>query len=290
MLLILIFNFRFGLSQPYQPLLSDSNQWHFTACYSGCLTDVYYTNGDTLVDGLNYKVLDGYHYISRTFLLREEILTKKIYLKKVFPTYNREYLLYDFSLNEGDLHEMKNPISPFPEDGSEFVLDSIRMKPLENNIEHKHFYFSPTENNLVANYPVLWIEGVGSKSIINAPGGEADLNGAGLLSCFFKNEMLVYSQLDSINSCEHLILNVNTDQFQKIKLLKTDKRNVYELQNAENIKSINLFSINGQKIKTIENTQDSTVFISLEHCQLGIYMLVLLDESDRKKVFKINLH
>lgn len=288
-ILFLVLNVKLCLSQPYKPLLSGSNQWHFTTCYSGCLTDVYYTNGDTLVDGLNYKVLDGYHYISRTFLLRENVSDKRVYLKKIFPNFSREYLLYDFSLNEGDIHEMKNPISPFPEIGGEFQLDSIRMKPLLNNIEFKHFYFSPTEANTVATYPVVWIEGIGSESIINAPGGEADINGAGQLSCFFKEEELVYSQLDSINSCDYLPLKVNSVGFRKIKILKTNQKNVFELRNVENIKSIDIFSINGQKIQSLSNNQHTSILLSMEKYQSGIYLLVLQDDFEQKKVFKINL-
>ena len=63
-------------SQDYVPLLDDYNEWQVTNCYFGCLTDVYYTDGDTIADGHNYKILDGYHFISRTILLREEILEK----------------------------------------------------------------------------------------------------------------------------------------------------------------------------------------------------------------------
>lgn len=287
-ILVLVLNVKFCLSQPYEPLLAASNQWHFTTCYSGCLTDIYYTNGDTLVDGVNYKVLDGYHYISRTFLLRENVSDKKVYLKKIFPNFNREYLLYDFSLNEGDIHEMKNPISPFPEIGGEFQLDSIRMKPLANAIEYRHFYFSPTESNTVASYPVVWIEGVGSKSIINAPGGQVDINEAGQLSCFFKEEDLIYSQLDSINSCDYLPLKINSEVFRKIKVLKTNQKNVFELRNVENIKSITLFSMNGQKIKSLLNNQNTSIFLSMEEYQSGIYFLILRDDFEQNKVFKIS--
>ena len=287
-ILVLVLNGKPCLSQPYQPMLATSNQWHFTTCYSGCLTDVYYTNGDTLVNGENYKILDGYHYISRTFLLKESVSEKKVYLKKIFPTYTREFLLYDFSLDEGDVFEMKNPISPFPEIGGEFQLDSIRMKPVVNNMEYRHFYFSPTESNTIATYPVVWIEGIGSKSIINAPGGEADINGAGQLSCYFKDEMLVYAQLDSISSCDYLPLKVQSSFFSKIKIIKTDQKNGFKLQNIEHVKSIELFSINGQKLKTIINNQKNCVFLSLEEFQAGIYILLLQDEFEQRKIFKIN--
>ena len=70
-------------SQNYTPLLDQTNKWYVTTCYSGCITDSYYTDGDTLVNNQMHKILDGYHYISRTFLLREDVNEKKVYLTKI---------------------------------------------------------------------------------------------------------------------------------------------------------------------------------------------------------------
>jgi hypothetical protein len=82
---------------------------------------------------------------------------------------------------------------------------------------------------------------------------------------------------------------VNSIQFQKIKILKTNQKNVFELQNIENIKLIEVFSINGQKIKSMTNNQNNAVFLSMEECQSGIYLLVFHDDFEQKKVYKINL-
>lgn len=287
LLFFLIINVNLCLAQAYKPLLDQTNQWHFTGCNFGCLTDVYYTDGDTLVDGMNYKILDGFHYISRTFLLRENLPEKKVYLKKIFPTFTREYLLYDFSLSEEDEFEMTNPLSPFPQNGGTFRLDSIRMKPLLNNIDYKHFYFSPTAANTVANYNIVWIEGIGSKSLINAPSGEVDINGVGQLSCFFKNQDLVYSQLDSISSCSYQTLKNETNSFSKTTILKTEKRKVFRLINAEKIKKIDFYSINGQKIKSLLN-DNSSQFLSLEEFQSGLYFIVVFDEFYNRKSFKVS--
>lgn len=151
-----------AFSQSYKPLLDNLNEWHFTTCYFGCQTDVYFTDGDTIVDGNNYKILDGYHYISRTFLLREDVPNKKIYLKIATTGFNEEFLLYDFSLNQGDTFYMQNPISPFPQDGGPFILDSIVERPLVDGNAYKHFYFSPTPDNTISTENAIWIEGVGS--------------------------------------------------------------------------------------------------------------------------------
>lgn len=282
---ILVFNLSF--SQSYRPLLDQTNQWQHTSCYFGCLNDVYYTDGDTIVNGVSHKILDGYHFISRTFLLREDVPAKKVYFKVLQQNTIREYLLYDFSLQEGDNFEMKNPITPFPLEGGFFHLDSIRMKPLLNNINYKHFYFSPLPTNTAATANVVWIEGIGGKSLINAPGGEANINGAGQLSCFFKNDELVYSNLDSISGCTYQNLNTITPLFSNTKILKTDKKRVFELTNTMEIKTIDVFSISGQKIKSFQNDNNSTIVIPLEEFTSGLYFVVVYDAFYRRKVFKV---
>ena len=82
--ILLLFLSNLAVCQEYTPLLDTYNQWSVRYCFSGCSTDVYYTNGDTIVDAMNYKVLDGYHFISRGFLLREDVTEKKVYLKPFY--------------------------------------------------------------------------------------------------------------------------------------------------------------------------------------------------------------
>ncbi|MBV1924470.1 MAG: hypothetical protein KUG68_10640 [Flavobacteriaceae bacterium] len=146
--LLICFTPLFG--QEYKPLLDDYNEWHQTYCFFGCYTDIYYTDGDTIVDGLDYKILDGYHYISRSFLLREEVQERKVYLNLTLNGISTEYLLYDYSLAVGDSIDMKNPITPFPEDAGYYTLDSIVPRPLVDGNEYRHFYFKPSESNNVS--------------------------------------------------------------------------------------------------------------------------------------------
>ncbi len=88
----------FLLAQSYTNLLDNQNEWQLISCYlNDCFRDAYYTKGDTVVNNKNYKVLDAYHYISRTFLLREEVENKQVFLLKLDGERTNEYLLYDFS-------------------------------------------------------------------------------------------------------------------------------------------------------------------------------------------------
>lgn len=199
-------------AQPYKPLLDDFNEWHFTTCFSGCNTDVYYTNGDTVVGGLSHKILDGYHYTSRTFLLHEDVANRQVTLAKIQPTKIDEFLLYDFGKNEGDTMELFNPNSPFMEDPGFFRLDSIRLRPLEDGNSYRHFYWSPAPGNTTYTAYPVWVEGVGSLSLINGAGAQPDFNGVGQLNCFFKNSDAFYVNLDSIDSCEPVHV-LGTEEF-----------------------------------------------------------------------------
>jgi len=276
-----------GYSQSYLPLLDQSNQWHFTGCNFGCITDIYYTDGDTLVNGYSHKILDGYHFISRTFLLREDVSEKKVFLTKIDVSSIREYLLYDFSLEEGATINMINPISPFPQNGGSFVLDSIRQKPLVNDIDYNHFYFSPTSTNTISSEKVVWIEGIGSKSLINAPGRYANINEAGQLSCFFKNTTLVYSQLDSISTCNYQTLSVNVFAFSNSKIRKSDKLNHFYITNSIEISRIEIYNSLGENLNSSDFKNNAKIEFSLDHYAKGIYFIIIFDENNRRKSFKV---
>ncbi len=286
-LLVIFFSIN-ASSQEYKPLLDNLNEWHFTTCYFGCLTDVYYTDGDTLVNGKSHKILDGYHYISRTFLLREEVENRKVYMTTVNETSIDEYLLYDFSLSEGEEINLYNPISPFPEDGGVFVVDSIRLRELADTNEYRHFYFSPIPSNTISTENCVWVEGVGSMSIINAPGGKPDINEVGNLSCFFKNTELFYSNLDSIDVCEpiHLGITKPLQNLNEVEIYTSNK--ISNLINTSNVTMVNVYSIAG-KMLTSEINFERKELISLDLASFtnGVYIIVAYSINNTKKTFKI---
>ncbi len=277
------------LAQDYKPLLNNFNEWHLTSCFSGCLTDVYFTGGDTIVDGKDYKILDGYHFISRTFLLREELDSRKIYLNFVSQSGNKEYLLYDFSLNIGDSIDVKNPISPFPTDAGFYQVDSIVNRPLADGNEYRHFYLSPTPSNTFSSTTATWIEGVGSLSLINAPGGYPDINGAGHLSCFFKNGEIFYSNLDSISSCDPYILStdIGISSLKEVTLNTLIKNGQCEMYNTENIRFVDIFDLNGRKLTNIKTNGQAQLNLDFSTFSTGMYLVVAYSANFQKKVFKV---
>jgi hypothetical protein len=276
--------------QQYVPLINDYNEWQFTTCYFGCLNDGYYTDGDTIVDGQDYKILDGYHYISRTFLLREDVLEKKVFLNFVEETGNTEYLLYDFSLSIDDSIDMKNPLSPFIEDAGYYNVDSIIPRPLVDGNDYRHFYLSPSASNVVSTTNAIWIEGAGSLSLINAPGGEPDINGVGHLSCFFKNGDYFYANLDSIDSCEPtIILNINENNYPLSNIIVSTNNmiNSCQLVNVENVKLIDIYNINGGRINSYTNHGNKEFKFDTSAYQSGVYFIIVYTNQFKKKIIKI---
>ncbi|MEX0997969.1 MAG: T9SS type A sorting domain-containing protein [Flavobacteriaceae bacterium] len=287
--LLAFFSGAWLFAQSYEPLLDQINEWQFTSCNFGCITDIYYTDGDTLVNNKTYKILDGYHYINRNLLLRENTSERKVYLTVLEPQYFEDLVLYDFSMEVGDSIEMLNPITPFPTNGGYFLLDSINLLPLANGNDYRHFYFSPTVSNTVSSWNAQWIEGVGSLSIINAPGGSPDINAVGHLSCSFKNAELFYSNLDSINACEPAILGIPemTESLKEIQLFSQTEKNHFLLTNTQNVYSISVFGLTGKLIKTVAPKNQNNVNLDLSTLKPGIYILKVKQNNYKQKTFKV---
>lgn len=271
-------------SQNYTPLLDQTNKWYVTTCYSGCITDSYFTNGDTLVNNKMHKILDGYHYISRTFLLREDVNEKKVFLTKVTGNRKDEFLLYDFAMQEGDSIQMNNPITPFPSNGGYYQLDSIRGIPNVNNQLLKHFYLSPTHSNTISTQSAVWVEGIGSLSIINAPGGYPDLNGAGHVTCFYKNESLFYSFNSPLNTQCAI-----PEEPSNLIVFYEPNDSTWHVKNTSPVLTVTLFDVSGRKIKTFHNSNEVQMTLNINDCSSGIYFLNFEVKNQKNQVVKIGV-
>lgn len=206
------------------------------------------------------------------------------------PTGVEDYLLYDFSLDEGDTFEMFNPITPFPKNGGIFTLDSIKSRILADNNPYRHFYFSPAPGNTVSTENAVWIEGIGSLSIINAPGGNPDINDAGHLSCFFKNANKVYENLDSIKACKADILSVYDVANPLVSLQWYTKNRMVHLENAQNVTQVSLYTITGSVLKKAVNIEGaSKLSVSLEGFSTGLYLVVCKARNGSVKTFKVSI-
>lgn len=285
-LFLLFFGFS-AESQSYKPMLSQFNEWHLTNCFSGCSTDIYFTNADTVVNGFTYSILDGFHYISRTFLLRESIEDKQVFLMLTGGSKgNVEYLLYDFSLQLGDSMLVYNPISPLPDSAGYYAVDSIIPKILIDGDVYRHFYLSASDSIQSQSATTEWIEGIGSLSLINTPGGVPKINSYGALSCFFNNLTLHYSNLDSIDGCVQVHTDLGINEFNKLAEFSVfpnpASHQIVISSQTRNIRSIEIYNILGRVVERtlVENT-NADVNMSTEFLKPGYYIIKIITEDNK---------
>lgn len=277
-----------AVSQNYTPLLGQTNEWQLTSCYEGdCFTDIYFTNGDTIVNNLDYQILDGYHYINRNFLLREEVSEKKVFVTVILPNRVEEFLLYDFSLNVGDSIQIRNPITPFFNNAGFFELDSIE-NVTQDNQEYRFFHLSPTENNEISSNNIVWIEGMGSLSIINAPSGVADINGVGKVSCYFKNGNLFYHDPNGWGNNCTATLSSETNEWNSLFVTFPEKKQI-RVHHAETLNQVAWFDISGKLIHTQKINSASTHLFDLHHLNSGFYVMQCFSNQGFYQYFKVVL-
>lgn len=274
--LLLFFAIAQANAQPYIPMLGETNEWRVVSCFNGCVTSAYFTSGETTVDGQTYRVLDGYHYINGNMLIREDVQERKVYLKQTFGhSLLPEFTLYDFSLEDGDTVDVYNPLSPLPEDGGQFVLDSIVLKPLQTT-EHRHFYLHAVDPQASQSEGTIWIEGVGALSLINSPGeGPTE---AEHLVCALKNDELMYTDLDSIYSCGSLSLEEQPSA-PELQVYPNPASGFVQLSFTENVQplSMQLTSVDGRTV-LVEPWQAQ---LDISGLPSGIYLLQCVLESGK---------
>jgi hypothetical protein len=268
LLFVLCLSFHIGTAQPYISLIGETNQWRTVSCLNGCVTDVYYTAGDTLVDGNVYRILDGFHYIQGDFLMREDVQEKVVYMKLLGGhSIIDEFPLYDFSIDVGDTVSVYNPRGPLPENGGEFVLDSIVLRPLEND-DHRFFYLHAVAPSISLSEVTVWVEGIGSLSLINTPG--ASPTESDHLGCAFKNGQLLYSDTDSIYSCGALSI-AETSKKSSLKAYPNPTSGLVNLSYSGDYtpQSINLISLEGKQIESYTWKEQ----LDLTHIPTGFYFI-----------------
>lgn len=277
-----------SIAQEYTPMLADRNEWLLTTCFQGvCGRDVYFTDGDTIVNNTSHKILDGYHYISRTFLLSENINTKQVTLTTVSNNTIKDYLLYDFSLQVGDEFEMVNPITPFPVEGGMFTLTAIKMLPLADGNEYKHFYFSPSPGNQASNWDAIWVEGVGSLAIPTAPGGNPDFNGAGKVSCAFRDGVPFYTDFTVETQCEATLSIATSIIKPPIVQVIYGTENIKLITNNALISNVKMYAATGQIIKTMTPAASNLITFNSNELSKGIYFIEVTLSDGKRQIVKI---
>ncbi len=276
-------------AQAYITMLNSYSEWHVTNCYSGCATDKYYTIGDTVINTFHYKFLDLFHY-NKNFVIREDTSSRKIYMRLLAdPTPAKDYLLYDFSLQVNDTTSIINPGSPYPKYAGSFIVDSIILKPLVNK-NHRYFYLHSLDTIASTTKTTIWVEGIGSLSLINTPGALPQINGVGQLSCFFNNGINDYTNLDSISNCITIYplgINENNEFTDYILQQNYDTKNLYITAINKPILSIKIYNIEGKILFNKENIDENYLDINLQLFNNGILLLKIETKKNTFKTYKL---
>ena len=145
-------------------------------------------------------------------------------------------------------------------------------------------YSTPTNSNTISTLPAVWVEGIGSLSIINAPGGYPDLNGAGQVTCFYKNESLFYS----LNSPFNTQCSIPEAPLDLVVYYEPNDSTWY-VKNTSQVTTVTLFDVSGRKIKTFYNSNESQMTLTINDCSSGIYFLNFDFKSQKNQVVKIGV-
>lgn len=282
-LLLLLFTIALNycsFAQPYEKMLGNTRtSWFTTNCYQGnCLNDYYIAYGDTFLNNNTYRFLDYYHY-NKNFLIREDTVTRKIYMKVWNSVeFSKDYLLYDFALNIGDSMELFNPVSPLPTSAGYFVLDSITVFNGFTGPRRK-FHLSKHDNS----DQTLWVEGLGSLALINTSSSMPDLNGIGELICAYKDGAQQYlADTLPLGSCNYSDLPpLSTNELlnkNEINIYPNPAKSFINISNNTKIASLSIYNIAGKVVYKQTVNQHST-FIDLNNLLPSLYLVKIVDRQ-----------
>ncbi len=149
--------------QQYEPYIKEGKIWkYYYECDGACgIWDAwikYYFKDDTLIGQEKYNKLYGEIISYNTYawgekdtlylaaLLREDTIVRKVFIYygldiySSSPVYNKEKVLFDFSLEVGDTLTSYSTDLYYPVPAYNFVVDKIDTVQLNNGKEVKRFY------------------------------------------------------------------------------------------------------------------------------------------------------
>jgi len=187
-------------AQTPNTIVNDNSSWATLVYGLGaynvpCCVETQYAffDGDSIVADVTYKKVFSYNdkaheNIKYEGLIREH--EKKTYF--IPANSKKEYLLYDFSLEEGDTFEYIEP-HIIPE--SDYAM-SLYVKQVDfieiNGVQLKRIQFTWSSVPDYGAVRATWIETIGSLDGLFYPGGMLAPGGKRALLCYSQNNELVY--------------------------------------------------------------------------------------------------
>ena len=243
-------------------------RYNIPCCYS---TSYLYFEGDSLVNDISYKKVlsckDILHQdIKYEGLMREQ--DKKTYFIPALS--ETEYIMYDFSLEEGMNFEYLDFETEISQNISVLNSDSV----LINGLLKKRIEFSNGS---------IWIEKIGSLNGIMYPLGYLGDGGDRSLLCCYDAEELIY-QNPEYEACYYNDVSVPVIKNVNLRIYPNpvyDK--LYISSPEEYISQVEIFNVSGQLIYS-QNHAKSIDFGSFPN---GIYVLKIYAMNRGLTVFKV---
>lgn len=179
---------------------------------------------------------------------------------KYLDPYTNEFLqLYDFSLQKGDTLYTACDYDPLY---SRYLIDSIDREFIAG--KHRRIqYIHRIGMESYCFFPEKIIEGIGSMEYFMARYCCVDPQPGGYLLCF-EEDGVIYD--NTFNSCDYLVSTENLTNSQ-LKIFPNPTHDLLNITGIE-VKSIELFDINGEKVKVSHKNE-----ISLSELKSGIYII-----------------
>ena len=266
-------------------IVNDNSSWAILS-YGVCpecpvLTQYVYFNGDSIIADYSYKKVfscdDRLHEnIKYEGLMREH--DKKTYF--IPANSETEYLLYDFSLEEGMTFEYTD-WRPYSIKIQRYVkVDSVEIK----GVQKKRISLTgqPSNDNYVL---ATWIENIGSSSGLFYPCGYILAGSNRKLLCYFEDNELIYKNPE-YSECyyDSNATSVQTIEIDDYNVCPNPVDDILTVSSLNNTAlRIEIFDISGKKVysKIYDDAIDVSCFSK------GLYLLKVYDENESVSVFKI---
>ena len=242
-------------------------------------TQYVYFHGDSIVGDYTYKKVfscnDNLHANTKYEGLMRELSFKTYFI----PAHSKiEYLLYDFSLDEGKTFEYQDPFI------SEFSI-SLYVKKVDYIMINGYpklqiqLTLTPDDDEIFA----TWIQERGSLHGLFYPCGSILDGTVTTLLCYFQDDELIYKNPD-YSECFYEDLAISVVENRSFRVYPNPTTGELRIENEElKIRSIEVFDMMGKIIysQSHGNTIDVNAFSK------GLYLIKIYDATGQVSLFKI---
>jgi len=251
-----------------------------------CDNTRYGINGDTLINGINYK---------KIYSLSDSTLTNNnsIYFaaireqnKKVYTVIGSfpEEILYNFNLNVGDTIRYHYSLVWNGAANFSRVVTKIDSILLLNGKYRKRWSFDPADNCALGDTVIEGIGSVINRGLFNPFVNDMLTNGDSWhFECFKHNDTVLYLDNPLCNQCFcSLLTDINKiEERENLGVFPNPFSTQVNIQTCKDFKNATLTVYNsfGQRIKQIENISGKSITLNRDNLPCGLYILRLTQDN-----------